>query len=201
MLRAPRHCRLGIVALWFTASACSGILTTYGDPVDAGEEDDITPGALDAGPSPIDAPDGGPGPTPDAQPPNAPDASPDYDELGFEEQQLFDTINAERLERGLGAVELRTDLNCAAATHSLDIGTLGWCGHTGSDGSSPGDRVAACQGSGWSGEIVACGQSTSVAAVDAWIWSPGHAAIMFSADQRYVGVAMHNNYWTAIFDG
>ena len=75
------------------------------------------------------------------------------------------TINEVREERGLDAVVLRTDLNCAAGTHSLDIGELGWCGHTGSDGSSPGDRVADCQGEGWSGEIVACGQSTPRSAV------------------------------------
>jgi uncharacterized protein YkwD len=144
----------------------------------------------------------GPGPTPppDAYVPSEPDASPDYESLSAEEKSLLDTINEERVARGMGTVELRGDLICAATKHSNDIGTLGWCGHTGSDGSSPGDRVAACQGEGWSGEIVACGQSTPRSAVDAWIWSPGHAAIMFDSGQVYIGVAMHNNYWTAIFD-
>jgi uncharacterized protein YkwD len=193
-------------ALCLTTLACRGTLVTFGDddPVDA--RDDVSPGSTDArpGPLPPGVPDAGPGPGPnpiaDAQPPPEPDASPGYDDLSLEEQQLFDTINEERVARGLGTVELRTDLNCAAARHSNDIGTLGWCGHTGSDGSSPGDRVFDCSGAGWSGEIVACGQSTPRSAVDAWIWSPGHASIMFSSGQRYIGVAMHNNYWTAIFD-
>jgi len=177
-----------IVALWFTALGCHGTLTTQGDEatgVDAGP-------VYDAGPDDEDD-----GPAYDAAPP---DAGGDYESLSTEEQALFDRINEVRLERGLGEVVLRTDLNCAAGNHSLDIGELGWCGHTGSDGSSPGDRVADCQGEGWSGEIVACGQSTPPSAVDAWIGSPGHASIMFSGGQKYIGVAMHNNYWTAIFD-
>ncbi|RMH40355.1 MAG: CAP domain-containing protein [Deltaproteobacteria bacterium] len=128
------------------------------------------------------------------------DASPGSAPLSSEERALFDTINAERVARGLAAVELRDDLVCAAARHSMDIGTTGECTHTGSDGSSPTDRVAACGGPGWSGEIVACGQSTPRAAVDAWIGSPGHNMILFDPGQRRVGVAMHNHFWTAIFD-
>jgi uncharacterized protein YkwD len=60
--------------------------------------------------------------------------------------------------------------------------------------------VVTCGGGGWSGEIIACGQGTPRAAVDAWINSPGHNAIMFGATKREVGVAMTDNYWTAIFD-
>ena len=71
---------------------------------------------------------------------------------------------------------------------------------TGSDGSSPTTRVQDCSGSGWSGEIVACGQGTARSAVDAWIGSPGHNEIMFTPGQQYIGVAMYNNFWTAIFD-
>lgn len=196
-----------LCALWFGLVACHGTMITWGegDDVDAriDDPDPLPPGVPDASPPPIQL-DGGvaPGPTPpaDAAPPPQPDASPDYESLSVEEKSLFDTINEERVSRGMGTVELRGDLICAATKHSNDIGTLGICGHTGSDGSGPGDRVAACQGSGWSGEIVACGQSTPREAVDAWIWSPGHAAIMFDSGQVYIGVAMHNNYWTAIFD-
>jgi len=200
-----------IFALWFTAVGCRGTMMSWGEAesVDAGVSDDDDdppppqpPGVPDGGvmPTQYDGnPGPGPTPTPDAMPP-PPDASPDYESLSAAEKELFDTINEERVSRGMGTVELRGDLICAAAKHSKDIGTLGWCGHTGSDGSSPGDRVNACLGQGWSGEIVACGQSTPRGAVDAWIWSPGHAAIMFNSGQIYIGVAMHNNYWTAIFD-
>lgn len=120
--------------------------------------------------------------------------------LSAEEQALLDAINAERAERGIPAVTLRDDLVCAAARHSLDIGERRACTHTGSDGSEPGDRVRDCGGPGWSGEIVACGYGTPAGAVGGWLSSPGHRQIMLDGGLRRVGVAMHENYWTAIFD-
>ena len=128
------------------------------------------------------------------------DPDPVTDELSAVEVQLFEAINRERTDRGLQAVALRSDLNCAAQIHSEDIGERRACTHTGSDGSSPGSRVASCSGSGWSGEIVACGHSTAEGAVQGWLGSPGHHDIMLTPGQRWIGVAMHNNYWTAIFD-
>ncbi len=169
--------------------ACSGTITDLGDDDDAVPTADADPAAPDATPS-----------SPDARPQTPPDAGPDYTMLSPQEQELFEIINAERVALGLGTVQLRTDLNCAAARHSQDIGTTQTCTHTGSDGSSPSTRVQDCGGAGWSGEIVACGQGTPRSAVDAWIGSPGHNAIMFTPGQQYIGVAMHNNFWTAIFD-
>ena len=178
------------------AAGCSGKIT-----FDQGDDDDDVAPRVDGGDLPPGTPDAEPSSSADATPPAPPDASPDYMALSPQEQELFDTINAERVALGLVAVELRPDLNCAATRHSDDIGATQSCTHTGSDGSSPGDRVAGCPGGdGWSGEIVACGQGTPRAAVDAWIGSPGHNAIMFDGGQRYIGVAMSENFWTAIFD-
>ena len=95
---------------------------------------------------------------------------------------------------------LRDDLLGAAQLHSDDIGVRRACTHTGADGSGPGDRVGQCSGAGWTGEIVACGQGTPASAVDAWLGSPGHRAIMLGRSKSEVGVGMTNDYWTAIFD-
>lgn len=185
-----------VAAAALLISGCSGLIT----PGDGDDDDDTLPRA-DAGDPAPGSPDAAPASGADATPLPPPDASPDYTALSPQEQELFDTINAERVAMGLVAVELRPDLNCAATRHSADVGATQTCTHTGSDGSSPGDRVAGCPGgAGWSGEIVACGQGTPRSAVDAWIGSPGHNAIMFDAGQRYIGVAMFNNFWTAIFD-
>lgn len=123
-----------------------------------------------------------------------------YEQLDPVLQQLFDEINGERTDRGLSPVTLRADLICAAERHSADIGPRSDCTHTGSDGSQPGDRVADCGGRGWTGEIVACGQGTPAGAVDAWLNSPGHRAIMLGASKSEIGVGVANNFWTAIFD-
>jgi uncharacterized protein YkwD len=113
-------------------------------------------------------------------------------------QALADAINSARKSRGLSEVKVELQLNCAAKRHADDIGVKKICGHTGSDGSSPWDRAKDC-GTSADGEIVACGQGSPKAAVDAWTMSPGHAAIMYAPNQTVVGVGMLNNYWVAIF--
>jgi uncharacterized protein YkwD len=120
--------------------------------------------------------------------------------LTADESELVTLINAERAQRGLEPVTVREDLTCSVQRHSIDIGDAELCGHTGTDGSGPTERVAACGGGSWSGEIVACGQTSPRAAVEAWLSSPGHSATMLDPGQREIGVAMHNHYWTAIFD-
>ena len=125
---------------------------------------------------------------------------PRADALSQIEQDLLVTINGERTSRGLPYVVLREDLICAAQHHSKDIGERRACSHNGADGSGPGERVKACNGGGWAGEIVACGQQTPRQAVDGWLNSPGHKGIMLDPDQKEVGVAMFGNHWTAIFD-
>jgi uncharacterized protein YkwD len=114
--------------------------------------------------------------------------------------ELVAIINEERAAAGRQQVVASGPLNCAAQVHSDDIGERRACTHTGSDGSSPTERVAACDGSGWNGEIVACGAGTPRGAVDLWLNSSGHRSIMLASEQRVIGVGMHQNYWTAIFN-
>lgn len=114
--------------------------------------------------------------------------------------ELLTIINKERAARKLPLLTEKSALTCAAAKHSKDIGARKACTHTGSNGSSATQRLAACglKNVAW-GEIVACGQKTPRAAVDAWIKSPGHNAIMFSKSYKYFGDGMTNNYWTVVF--
>lgn len=113
---------------------------------------------------------------------------------------LLDTINKERRARSLPALVEKSELTCAAAKHSKDIGVRKVCTHTGKDGSNPGARINSCglKPMAW-GEIVACGQKTPRAAVDGWLNSPGHRAIMLSRTYKYFGGGMTNNYWTVAF--
>lgn len=127
-----------------------------------------------------------PGPTPSPQP--DPDAV----------KSLLQEVNAARKSRGLSEVSVDLKLGCAADLHAKDIGPKKICGHTGSDGSSPWQRASYC-GTSATGEIVACGQGSPKAAVDAWTLSPGHAAIMYDASQKAMGGGMVGNYWVVIF--
>lgn len=114
-------------------------------------------------------------------------------------KKLLAEINLQRSNRNLSQLTLDTKLQCAADVHAKDIGPRRTCSHTGSDGSSPSDRASRC-GTRWSGEIVACGQTSVKAAVQAWTNSPGHADIMYDPNQKRIGAAMVNNYWVVIFD-
>lgn len=111
---------------------------------------------------------------------------------------LLDEVNKARQSRGLSLVAFDPALDCAAQKHADDIGPRRVCSHTGSDGSSPWQRASNC-GTVANGEIVACGQGTPKAAVDAWTLSPGHAAIMYDAAQKAMGGGWNGNYWVVIW--
>jgi uncharacterized protein YkwD len=96
-------------------------------------------------------------------------------------------------------------LTQAAAGHSQDMVTHNFFSHTGSNGSSLGQRVTAV-GYNWSavGENIAAGQTSINSVVDGWIASPGHCANIMNAAFVHVGVACINGtssntystYWT-----
>ena len=113
-------------------------------------------------------------------------------------KDLFEEMNKIRSKYGAGPLVLNPRLNCAAKKHSEDIGRTRRCSHTGSDGSSPWKRAERCGIKAY-GEIVACGQGTPKAAIDAWFKSSGHRNLMLNKKFKKVGVGMKNNYWTAIF--
>lgn len=78
-------------------------------------------------------------------------------------------------------------------------------GHTGTDGSSAGDRATAA-GYVWQswGENVAAGQPTLAVVMAGWMASPGHCANIMRAGFRDIGLACvkggagntYRTYWT-----
>ena len=80
-------------------------------------------------------------------------------------------------------------------------------GHTGSDGSSAGDRIQANGGSfsTW-GENVAAGYRNASDVVDGWMNSPGHRANILNPGFTRIGVAVATSaddtpYWTMVLSG
>ena len=80
--------------------------------------------------------------------------------------------------------------------------------HTGSNGSTLGDRATAA-GYAWSslGENIAAGQASVAEVVDGWMKSDGHCANLMNAGFRDIGVACvagnanttYRTYWTQDF--
>jgi uncharacterized protein YkwD len=82
----------------------------------------------------------------------------------------------------------------AAAAHSRDMAAHDFFSHAGSDGSSPGERMARA-GYRWkmAGENIASGVQTPRAVVAGWLASPHHCANIMTAGFRQMGVAFAVN--------
>lgn len=92
-------------------------------------------------------------------------------------------INQLRAEDGLAPVGFSDQLAVAAARHAEDMLQARIFSHTGSDGSSVADRVAAT-GYGWCvvAENIAQGQRDLAEVMEAWAESKGHRRNMLSPD-------------------
>jgi uncharacterized protein YkwD len=99
-------------------------------------------------------------------------------------------------------------LTQAAVVHSDDMVAGNFFSHTGSNGSSAGDRVTAA-GYAWRGvgENIAAGQGSVAVVVDGWMKSDGHCANLMNAAFRDIGVACiagsasntYRTYWSQEF--
>lgn len=96
-------------------------------------------------------------------------------------------------------------LTQASLAHSDDMVAFNFVGHTGTNGSSAGDRATAA-GYVWQswGENVAAGQPTLAVVMAGWMASPGHCANIMRAGFRDIGLACvkggagntYRTYWT-----
>lgn len=121
-----------------------------------------------------------------------------------------DVITLTNLERAVFSMENLTrqeQLSLSAQNHSVDMGEKNFTGHTGSNGSSPFERMEAVgyQGSVMS-ENVAAGQKSAREVVQAWMTSPGHRANILDPRVCEIGVgyfyasnSRYKTYWTQNF--
>lgn len=102
---------------------------------------------------------------------------------------------------------LNANLGRAALEHSRDMATHNFMDHTGSDGSSPADRITRT-GYRWRmvGENLASGMMKPEEAVAGWIKSPHHCENLMTARFTEMGLAFAVNpatdsgvYWTQTF--
>ncbi len=115
-------------------------------------------------------------------------------------------INAERANAGAAPVQLCGTLMTAAQGHSWDQAAHSNMSHTGSNGSSMQQRVAAANYVGWNAlaENVAAGQPTVGSVMDAWMASAGHRRNLLSTSYTHVGLGLASSgsgtpYWTQNF--
>ncbi|GAA3373040.1 hypothetical protein GCM10020367_31410 [Streptomyces sannanensis] len=111
-------------------------------------------------------------------------------------------VNSERGKAGCSPLTVNAKLTKAAQDHSADMAAHKNMSHTGSDGSSPGDRIQRA-GYSWStyGENVAYGYSTPESVMAGWMSSPGHKQNILNCSfkEMGVGLAQPGSYWTQDF--
>ena len=126
--------------------------------------------------------------------------------------------NSERRRRGLVDLDYNHLLESAAQFHANDMKISGrYLGHSGSNGSSPGDRIrmtgykAAWHDNGDGSlmyirqENVASGQLSPASVVKSWMNSPPHRAAMLSPEAKEIGIGFEidaktgASYWVQTF--
>jgi len=109
-------------------------------------------------------------------------------------------VNKERRKCGLKALGLDPRLTKAAVGHSQDQARMGQMSHTGSDGSSPSNRIQKC-GVNWrsSGENVAYGYRSMEEVMNTWMNSPGHRANILGSQFTMFGSGIGTQGSTVYF--
>ncbi|MGF1701524.1 CAP domain-containing protein [Photobacterium makurazakiensis] len=133
----------------------------------------------------------------------------------FADQMLY-AVNLARSEQqncggtimpAVPALEWDYDLEAAAYRHSSDMANANFMSHTGSDGSSPDQRIAdtGYSANAWA-ENVAAGQQSIDAVMTAWMNSAGHCTNIMNANVTELGASLVENpgsgygyYWTQVF--
>lgn len=116
--------------------------------------------------------------------------------------EVVAAVNTYRAQSGVPPLGLNSLLNGAALDHSTDMAQRHVMTHTGWDGSTAGQRIAAngYTFSTWA-ENVAAGQTTVAAVMQAWMGSAGHRANILSPYFNEIGIAAVKSdngviYWT-----
>ena len=149
-------------------------------------------------------------PTATSVPPTATQVTCSFSSSASYENTLVALINQERANQGAGALTVSSQLTAATRQHSRDMACNDFFSHTGSDGSSPFDRMA------WSGfsystaaENIYAGSgsfNSPQQAFTGWMNSPGHRTNMLNPVYTHVGVgyiyiasSTYGGYYTANF--
>ena len=123
------------------------------------------------------------------------------------EIEVFNLTNIERVNNGLAPFEWHIGLAFVARGHSEDMAANNFMSHTGTDGSSPFERMTRA-GISYSSaaENVAAGYSTPEAVVAGWMNSAGHRGNILNPNLTHLGVgyaynsgSFYRHYWTQAF--
>ncbi len=120
--------------------------------------------------------------------------------------EMLASLNSLRAANGVGPLVGCATLDVAAQRHSEDQAVQAQMSHTGSDGSTPWDRMGRAGYLGWTAaaENVASGSQTVERVLDAWMGSEGHRRNILDPILVHLGLGLAYDakgvtYWTQNF--
>jgi uncharacterized protein YkwD len=124
--------------------------------------------------------------------------------IGRAESVVVELVNEERRRAGCDRVRNNGDLHDVARKHSMDMATTNRLSHTGSDGSSPQDRMRDGGYQNPLNENIAYGYQTPQDVMDAWMHNRGNRDNILNCQAKAIGVGLwysHDGtpYWTQDF--
>lgn len=121
--------------------------------------------------------------------------------------RMLDSVNSLRAASGAAPVQLNSQLNAAAATHSRDMSNQNRPWHFGSDGSSPIDRVRRAGYPGaMLGETISETYETELETLGAWMDEKGTREVLLDKRAINMGFSWFQEssgkiWWTLIMGG
>ncbi|UCG33494.1 MAG: CAP domain-containing protein [Phycisphaerales bacterium] len=117
--------------------------------------------------------------------------------------RIVTLVNNERISRGIWPLTHNVLLDVAAQIQADDMAVNAFFDHTGSDGSTVGDRAISA-GYSWTmiGENIGQGDMTPEEMMNQWMSSPGHRANILNAGFTEIGVAINDTgttLWVQVF--
>jgi uncharacterized protein YkwD len=211
---AGRHRALGIGRLGpiGLAAVVAAVLVMFG--IGAIVVPALLSGGSSTAPPPAAAgPDGAEGggesATPTVEPTTGPTASPRPTRtpkvnIGRYEDMVVDLVNDERQKAGCDRVRNDDNLHDAARAHSTDMAEHDFFSHTGSDRSSPQERMRDAGYRNPLAENIAAGYSTPQDVMDAMMRDRGHRELILNCHAKAIGVGLAfkrdgTAYWTQDF--
>ena len=114
------------------------------------------------------------------------------DSLNSDEKEVFDLINKQRADNGLGKLIIDEELQRVARIKAQDMVNNNYFSHTSPTYGSPFDMLNSFKISyKTAGENIAGNQNNS-SAVTAWMNSPGHKANILNGNFEYTGIGVVN---------
>ena len=133
-------------------------------------------------------------------------ASCNYSSSSSYQNEIATLINNARAQNGLPALAINPQLSAAAQGHSIDMACYGFLGHTGSDGSSVYERVAAAGYAASYSEEIIYGSGYPKTAFNWWMNDPVHRdailnpnVIEMGIGYAYVADTAYGGYYTVDF--